>query len=330
MLCSNCGANLPSSARICPQCGAPTPYNLEKHPPSWNMDDYDFGQRHLEQVEEELRQIRQERERRRNYWRNLDTRLILAKVAGGIALVVILLLVVPGMLKIFKTIRSDVSSGAAGTSVGSVATSDSDSEGADPEKGKAETKRTDYPTNSPTPRPTITDMPTPTMTPTPTSIPTPTMTPTPIPTEKPHEYIVIMEDCTWGEAFTNCISRGGHLVTLDTDDEIRTVLKLISKSGNEDGRFYIGAARSDFDYYWVDGEGYFYGTALNHKESPAFSYWMKGEPSYEDAGLNLSEYYVDLLYFKDESRWVINDIPDDLISAVPSWTGRIGYICEFD
>ena len=42
------------------------------------------------------------------------------------------------------------------------------------------------------------------------------------------------------------------------------------------------------------------------------------------------EEYLDLLYYKNEGRWTWNDAPNDILAVVPSFSGRIGYICEYE
>lgn len=62
-------------------------------------------------------------------------------------------------------------------------------------------------------------------------------------------------------------------------------------------------------------------------------YWLKGEPSYTgltEDGQEVREDCVSLIYRSSEDRCYFNDVPDDILSAFPSFAGRVGYICEFD
>ena len=47
-------------------------------------------------------------------------------------------------------------------------------------------------------------------------------------------------------------------------------------------------------------------------------------------GVEVAEDYVVLIYRKSDGRCYLNDVPDDILSAAPSYSGKIGYICEYD
>ena len=66
--------------------------------------------------------------------------------------------------------------------------------------------------------------------------------------------------------------------------------------------------------------------ALTRRSS--FSSEAGGIRSFRD-GANEEE-YLDLLYYKNEGRWTWNDAPNDILAVVPSFSGRIGYICEYE
>ena len=62
-------------------------------------------------------------------------------------------------------------------------------------------------------------------------------------------------------------------------------------------------------------------------------FWLDGEPSYEgltEDGREVKEEYVCILYRSADGRCYLNDVPEDILSAAPSYRGRIGYICEYD
>lgn len=159
-----------------------------------------------------------------------------------------------------------------------------------------------------------------------------TSTPAPTPTEAPkeHRYELIIEDCTWEEARQRCIERGGYLARIETAEEFDALIQMIEANGMQDKMFMIGARRDEGGslYYWADDQNQLSGNALNDPSSPLYSRWMSGEPSFGDQGN--PECYVDIFYFKDESRWVMNDVMNDIVGAVPSYSGRVGYICEYE
>ena len=57
---------------------------------------------------------------------------------------------------------------------------------------------------------------------------------------------------------------------------------------------------------------------------------MIGEPSFEDLNMDIQECYMNLFYYEEEGRTVINDVPNDVISIVPSYSGHVGFICEYE
>lgn len=56
--------------------------------------------------------------------------------------------------------------------------------------------------------------------------------------------------------------------------------------------------------------------------------WMRNEPSYQDG--DVQENCLDIFYYEDEGRWVWNDIPNNVLQNVSYFSGKIGYICEYE
>ena len=125
---------------------------------------------------------------------------------------------------------------------------------------------------------------------------------------------------------------GGYLVHIDSENEYQGLIQALVRQGYDNNIFYIGGRRdgSSSSYYWIDKDGNAEGDALNAAGSPILNHWLAGEPTFFDKELNLNEDVMDLFYYKDKGDWVINDVPRDLVGAVSSYSGRVGYICEFD
>lgn len=146
---------------------------------------------------------------------------------------------------------------------------------------------------------------------------------------KEHRYELVMGDFTWDEAYYNAIQRGGYLVHFDSDGEFEQViqdLNLNTDSGRKI-KIWIGGRRmpGSYDYKWINADGTYEASVLNSSD-----YWMNNEPSFRDTTLNLDEYYMDIFYYKSESRWVWNDAPEDIIAAISTYAGNVGYICEYE
>ncbi len=178
---------------------------------------------------------------------------------------------------------------------------------------------------------------TPTVTPTPTAALTPTVTPTP--TEVPeseHLYYFYLEDCTWSEAFESAVRKGGHLVTIETEEEYQKIVKQAEAEGYKGNEhFYIGGMRvsDSYSYYWADKNKKLFGEPINSISGELNAYWLKGEPTFTsgaDSDVFYDETVLMLLRFEDTGEWVLNDIPDDILEVAPYYSGKLGYICEFE
>ena len=145
-----------------------------------------------------------------------------------------------------------------------------------------------------------------------------------------HTYEYILSDCTWQEAFQDCLNRGGYLVRINSAGEYESIRKEISAQKLTDIYFKIGGRRDSQsrDYYWVNEDNKLFGQKLNADDSWCSDEWMDGEPSFQDG--NLEEKYMDVFFFNGEKRFVWNDIPDDMLSAEPDYAGKLGYICEYE
>lgn len=150
-----------------------------------------------------------------------------------------------------------------------------------------------------------------------------------------HRYEVIVEDCTWEEAYQNCLSMGGYLARINSKEEFDYITKkVVEKEKNYSKKQYYVGIRRDVNsdaYYLVDENNELMGDRLdNGYTSWANSLWLSKEPSYYDSTLKIEETCVSIFKYKETNKWVMNDIPSNLVIQVPSYEGKLGYICEFD
>lgn len=150
-----------------------------------------------------------------------------------------------------------------------------------------------------------------------------------------HRYEVIVDDCTWEEAYQNCLSMGGYLARINSKEEFEYITKKVVEKEKDYSKkqYYVGMRRDvNFDaYYLVNENNELVGDRLdNGYTSWANSLWLSKEPSYYDSTLKIEETCVSIFKYKETNKWVMNDIPSNLVVQVPSYKGKLGYICEFD
>lgn len=141
-------------------------------------------------------------------------------------------------------------------------------------------------------------------------------------------YEIYIEDCTWEEAFDDCKKKGGHLASFEKAEEWKGFQEILKTEGLANISLYIGGRREpgEEQYKWIDMNGDLGDTIVN--SSTYDGIWLNGEPSFQDSGID--EYYMDILYKKKDDNWYFNDIPNDLVGVSQSFSGKIGYICEYD
>lgn len=156
---------------------------------------------------------------------------------------------------------------------------------------------------------------------------------TPVPTKEPeivHTYEYYIDNCSWEEAYQKCREQNGYLVRIESAEEFETICREIRAKGMQDYMFFIGARRDPgtSSYYWIDENNVITGEPINDVNSPLNSYWMANEPSFTDGAIE--ETCMEMNFYSGENRWVINDVPNELTDVVPEFTGKIGYICEYE
>ncbi len=152
-----------------------------------------------------------------------------------------------------------------------------------------------------------------------------------------HRYELITEDLTWEEAQKACKEKGGYLATISSVDEFQRIEEQIVKEEKTNITFWVGGKHLEeeglWGYYWLEqGESHDAYSMLDLFNA-YWGFWLDGEPSYSgltESGEEVDERYVVLFYRTADKRAYLNDVPNDILAAAPSYTGKVGYICEYD
>lgn len=121
-----------------------------------------------------------------------------------------------------------------------------------------------------------------------------------------HEYKLYNRALPWREAYKFCEQQGGHLITINSDDEQVFISKLISEKATG-SYLWLGATDSyeEGNWKWITGE------KITYKN------WADSEPNnYND------EDYMSI--YKNSGKW--NDGMDIYYSDTKAYS----FICEFD
>lgn len=146
-----------------------------------------------------------------------------------------------------------------------------------------------------------------------------------------HYYEVVRKDLTWSEAQEECETKGGHLAALTSPEEFDYVSELIKQAGCQGCSIWVGGSSkysTRYGYYWITPEGEY--SMINDSFLP---FWMNGEPSYTgytESGEEVVEDSVAMLYMENAGRFYLNDAPDNILQAAPSYAGYIAYVCEYE
>ena len=155
--------------------------------------------------------------------------------------------------------------------------------------------------------------------------------------EQSHRYELIVEDITWMEAEQSCKDKGGYLATITSKEEFELLTKQIVDEKKTKISFFIGATRDEnyvnhssgvIAYHWVHD-----GSDIDLYDEETKEFWLADEPSFygrKADGSKLDEQYVDMIYREADKRCYFNDVADDILAQVPSFSGSVGYICEYD
>lgn len=139
--------------------------------------------------------------------------------------------------------------------------------------------------------------------------------------EKVHHaqrYELIKADVSWSEANTDCIRRGGHLITITSPEEMEMASRMAESAGLKYvwiGGYTMISGNTPFGH-WVTGEDFY-----------QYQAWYPGEPSRNDLD-GTEEMY--LMLWNVNGNWSWNDQRNDPGKDFNYFAGKTGYICEYE
>lgn len=143
-----------------------------------------------------------------------------------------------------------------------------------------------------------------------------------------HRYEVVRKNVSWSQAQAECEKKGGYLAAITSQEEFDQVSDLIKEAGCQKCFVWVGGSQkysTRQGYYWLAPE-----EEYSMLDANCLSWWMAGEPSYSgltEDGAEMEEDSAAMIYLQD--RFYLNDAPDDVLSAAPSYAGIIAYVCEY-
>ncbi len=131
-------------------------------------------------------------------------------------------------------------------------------------------------------------------------------------------YEVVQADVSWQEANTAALQKGGHLITITSQEEMDQAAQLAESAGLKYVWMggYTSINGSETYGHWITGEAF------------DFTSWFPGEPSRNDQD-GADEMYLMLWYVQDAWSW--NDQRNDIFeTGLTYFNGKTGYIIEYE
>ena len=151
-----------------------------------------------------------------------------------------------------------------------------------------------------------------------------------------HRYELFVQDCSWSEAQKICLEKGGYLATVTCTDEAKVISELIKKEGYTDKAFFVGYRSCEWvgdtfcSFRWINQDG-----SYQEIMPSMYDFWDYNSPGYDYTKKEWSfeggEQEVGLAkYFEEDGMIYIFDAPDKILSVSPEYSGKIGFVCEYN
>ena len=153
-------------------------------------------------------------------------------------------------------------------------------------------------------------------------------------TSEGHRYELIQEDVvSWKKAQRLCKEKGGYLATITSPDEQDKIAEQIEEENKTDVSFYVGYRWNEWvdeEHYssrWINSDGSFTEYGFPH------GLWSYDAPDYETGKYEWDMDYWDcglIKYYESTNKIYLFYAPEKLLDVSPEYSGKMGYICEYD
>lgn len=314
MFCRFCGKELPDTAKFCGGCG----HGLEE----------ETGAQVQPKPQQQIPVAVAQPKKKASKAKGIIIFLII--------LLIVLILALTGLLMYKNGVFDELFSGGSSDTEEEDEDRDEEDDEEDSDDEDAEEDRDDDEAGGRDTEATVTTRPIeesvatpePTSTPEPTAEPTPEPTPAPVVENTIHYYQFVVADVTWQEAAQRCRNNGGYLVNINSQEEYEYILSLIAEHNLGEVIWWLGGCRQEgsYDYTWIVENGNL-GSEILNRDEKYLGYWLSGEPSFGDE--QTTEQYITMFYHLSTNSHIWNDVPNDIISIAPFYSGKLGYICEY-
>lgn len=141
-----------------------------------------------------------------------------------------------------------------------------------------------------------------------------------------HRYELVVEDVTWEEAAARCREKGGYLATVTSNEEMCRIQEQVTAEEKTDITFFVGAKERN----WLEHGTEELDVMILYT---ILDFWLDGEldpKRWQTEGEEALKNYFVLVYRESDERCYLGEELNDILTAKPSYAGKIGYICEYD
>ena len=148
-----------------------------------------------------------------------------------------------------------------------------------------------------------------------------------------HSYELFTGDLTWEEAQRACVEKGGYLATITSPEERQIITELIEAENKTEYSFYVGFkafCRIDGvlqEEGWIEKDG----SLCDGHSFTDFEFYFFPGYDYNNEEWDFTLGQIGLMKYSNETNKIYKfEAPMNLLSYAPQYSGKIGFICEYE